>query len=124
MPWQRVNDTYPDCNAAAQVGVKGSVFEYWANVLRFRKTHKDIFIYGDYQLIDPENNDVFAYTRTFEDQTAVVAANFRANNVEWSLPNITLQKEKVLISNYGDLVVKDGVVSLRPFEAFACPLAW
>ncbi|KAJ9643411.1 hypothetical protein H2199_004090 [Coniosporium tulheliwenetii] len=122
-PWQRVNDTYPECNAEAQVGVKGSVFEYWANVLRLRKSHKDIFIYGDYQLIDPENNDVFAYTRTFRDQTVVVAANFRANNVEWPLPNINLKKEGVLISNYGDLVVKDGVVSLRPFEAFAYPLA-
>ncbi|KAJ9665532.1 hypothetical protein H2201_004414 [Coniosporium apollinis] len=122
-PWQRVNDTYPECNAEAQVGVKGSVFEYWANVLRLRKSHKDIFIYGDYQLIDPENNDVFAYTRTFRDQTVVVAANFRANNVEWPLPNISLKKEEVLISNYGDLVVKDGVVSLRPFEAFAYPLA-
>ncbi|KAJ9665876.1 hypothetical protein H2201_004000 [Coniosporium apollinis] len=27
--WQRVNDTYPKCNAATQVGVKGGVIQYW-----------------------------------------------------------------------------------------------
>ncbi|KAK9311294.1 glycoside hydrolase superfamily [Lipomyces starkeyi] len=120
-PWQRVNDTYPDCNAASQVGVKDSVFEYWASILRLRESYKDVFVYGDFRLLDAENNDVFAYTRNFENETVLVVANFKSTEVRWSLPNISLQQDQVLISNYGDVVVKDGAVSLHPFEAFACP---
>ncbi|KAK9326847.1 glycoside hydrolase superfamily [Lipomyces starkeyi] len=120
-PWQRVNDTYPDCNAASQVDVKDSVFEYWASILRLRESYKDVFVYGDFRLLDAENNDVFAYTRNFENETVLVVANFKSTEVRWSLPNISLQQDQVLISNYGDVVVKDGAVSLHPFEAFACP---
>lgn len=96
----------------------GSVFEYWASILRLRKTHKDIFIYGNFALLDDANDDVFAYTRTFEGRSMIVVTNFRKTAVKWSLPRVQLQTQ-CLVSNYGDIAVEDGVVSLRPFEAFA-----
>jgi hypothetical protein len=88
-----------------------------------RKTYKDVFIYGNFELLDADHNDVFAYTRTFGNQKVIVVANFRKEPVTWSLPkNIKLQKgkEKILISNYSDIDVEDGLVSLRPFEAYVC----
>ena len=101
--------------------MKDSVFEYWASILRLRKTQKDIFIYGNFELLDAENDDVFAYARSFEKQTVIVVANFRKTPVDWALPkNTQLQVENVLISNYPAIDVKEGLVSLRPFEAFAC----
>jgi len=119
-PWQRENESYTSINAAAQVGVSNSVFEYWAAILRLRKKHKDIFIYGSFQMLDMEHNDVFAYTRTFEKETVVVIANFREENVQWKLPQgMKLVKEGVLVSSYGGVMEMEGVLSLRPFEAFA-----
>ncbi|PVH86004.1 glycoside hydrolase family 13 protein [Cadophora sp. DSE1049] len=119
-PWQRENESYTSINAASQVGVSNSVFEYWAAILRLRKKHKDIFIYGSFQMLDMENDDVFAYTRTFEKETVLVVVNFRAKNVQWKLPKgVELVKEGVLVSSYGGVMEMEGVLSLRPFEAFA-----
>lgn len=71
-------------------------------------------------MLDMEHNDVFAYTRTFEKETVVVIANFRPENVQWKLPEgMKLVKEGVLVSSYGGVMEMGGVLSLRPFEAFA-----
>jgi glycosidase len=119
--WQKENESYTTINAATQVGVKDSVFEYWASILGLRKEYKDVFIYGDFALVDAENKDVFAYVRTFGEQKVVVVCNFRKEKVEWKLPaDLELSKEKILTSNYFGVEVGGGVVELRPFEAFAC----
>lgn len=104
------------------MGVKDSVFEYWASILRLRKTHKEVFIYGNFELLDAAHSDVFAYSRTFEDRKVIVVTNFRQKDVTWSLPKgIKLQKESILVSNYSDMSLSEnGSVALRPFEAFAC----
>jgi glycosidase len=100
--------------------VKDSVFEYWASILRLRKAHKDVFIYGDFELLDADHIDVFTYTRTFENQKVIVVTNFRKTPISWSLPkDIAFHKGKILISNYSDTNIKEGLVFLRPFEAFA-----
>ncbi|KAH8590773.1 glycoside hydrolase superfamily [Bisporella sp. PMI_857] len=103
-PWQKVNESYETINAESQVGVDGSVFEYWASILRLRKSHKDIFIYGNFALVDADHGDVFAYLRTYEKQRVIVVANFRKTVVSWTLPDgISLEKDGILISNYGGL---------------------
>ncbi|KAH7383712.1 glycoside hydrolase superfamily [Cadophora sp. MPI-SDFR-AT-0126] len=119
-PWQRENESYTSINASSQVGASNSVFEYWAAILRLRKQHKDIFIYGSFQMLDMEHDDVFAYSRAFDNKTVVIVANFRAENVQWKLPKgVELSKEGVLVSSYGGVMEMEGELSLRPFEAFA-----
>jgi len=121
LPWQKENESYTFINAAAQVGVEDSVFEYWASILRLRKSHKDIFIYGNFEMVDLEHNDVLAYTRAFEGQKVVVVANFRKEKMTWQLPkDVHFKSGGLLVSNYGQPTVKDRTVELRPFEAFAC----
>ena len=123
-PWQKENESYLTINAKAQVGIKDSVFEYWASVLQLRKSHKDVFIYGDFKLLDVVNSDVFAYLRTFGEEQVIVVANFRKDTVVWTVPNeILLKEDSVLISNYGGLDAKSSTLSLRPFEAFACTIS-
>jgi glycosidase len=121
-PWFRVNDTYTECNAAAQVGVFGSPFEHWSAILRLRKEMADVFVYGDFEMVDAEHEHVFAYTRSYHGESVLVVCNFRERSMEWKLPlglSIT-RGESSLISTYGDLTLDAGTVSLRPFEAFAC----
>lgn len=122
-PWFRVNDSYQDCNALSQVGVAGSPFEYWAEILRLRKQKPDIFAYGDFQLVDAQNDDIFAYIRSNEDDAVLVVCNFRAKMVEWSVPKsiFPLSARHVLASVFGDVQFgADNTVLLRPFEAFVC----
>lgn len=120
-PWQKENESYVDINAESQVGVHSSVFEYWASILQLRKAHKDIFIYGNFEIVDVKHDDVFAYTRAFGNEKVLVVANFREYSVTWLLPKgIKLLMEKLLTSSYGGINLMDGEVSLKPFEAFAC----
>lgn len=119
-PWQTENPSYATINAASQVGVHGSVFEYWAAVLRLRKNHKDTFIYGNFEIVDEGNDDIFAYTRSFGEEKVLVVANFRKEEVGWEVPSeVDVQADQVLISNYDGLKVKGTKLDLRPFESFA-----
>ncbi|KAK5020648.1 hypothetical protein LTR60_000332 [Cryomyces antarcticus] len=120
-PWMHVNNNYPTCNAAAQVGDPTSVFEHWAHILRLRKDHRDVLVYGNFSLVDAQNEDVFAYTRRFGEQTILVVANFREGEARWTMPErVDVKEELLLVSNYPDLRVEGREIVLRPFEAFAC----
>ncbi|KAK7408486.1 hypothetical protein QQX98_009353 [Neonectria punicea] len=120
-PWIRVNDDYTTCNAAAQVAVPGSVFEHWRSVLALRKELRDIFVYGDFELVDDNNDDVFAYSRSNGGRKAVVVCNFRETEVLWAVPASTnLRASKVLLSSYPNVDLAQEELVLRPFEAFVC----
>lgn len=119
-PWQRENESYTTINAESQVGVPGSVFSYWVAILALRKEHKDIFIYGNFEMVDAENEYVFAYTRAYGRKKVIVVVNFTSENHNWKLPdNVRWKREDLLVSVYGGVMEMDNVVSLRPFEAFA-----
>jgi oligo-1,6-glucosidase len=78
-----------------------------------------IVVYGDYQLILPEDESIFAYTRSYENEKLLVVTNFSRETVPFSLPNdISLTSPELIISNY--FVDQEEVVTsfdLRPFEA-------
>jgi glycosidase len=118
-PWMRVNDNYPEINAASQVDDPSSVFRCYRTVFDARKAHKDIFVYGDFELIDEDNDKVFAYKRTAENgDSALVVCNFAAEPVEWKMPS---KAREVLISPAGK-TVKDfqaQVIQLAPCESLA-----
>lgn len=117
-PWFRVNDTHDICNAASQVGVADSPFEYWRSILALRKQMLDIFVYGEFKMVDAEHEDVFAYTRIFKGHTVLVACNFRQHDVDWKL-STDMKLDELLVSNYAGAEIDGGIVSMRAFEAFA-----
>ena len=82
----------------------------------------DVFVYGDFEMVDAEHEDVFAYTRSYNGESVLVVCNFRERPVEWKLPSglHSAKKEQLLISTYGDLLLDGDNMFLRPFEAFAC----
>lgn len=117
IPWMSVNPNYPHINAESQVSDPASVYNYWRSVLSLRKQYLDIFVYGDFELVDRDNENLFAYTRQFEDQKALVVCNFTDRRVEWdSVENLVGGEVKqVLLDNYGAGEKFKG--ELRPYEA-------
>ena len=64
---------------------------------------------------------MFAYLRTFEKETVIVVCNFKKESVKWKLPDgLELKDGGELVRNYeeGEVVVNEGKVELRPFEAW------
>jgi glycosidase len=101
-PWMRVNPNTKRINAAAQINDPASPFSYWRSVLAARKENREAVIYGDFEMLDVENERVLAYTRRAEDgSTILVVCNFSDEDVTWvskrSLGSIT----KVVLTNSG-----------------------
>lgn len=102
-PWMRVNDNYKAINAASQTSNPRSVYHTWRQVLEKRKALKDIFVYGDFALVDGNsggNERIFAYKRTVEDgsgRSALVVCNFSREEVTWVAPG-EMQPKEVLLS--------------------------
>ena len=62
-PWIDVNPNYTEINAAAQTDDETSVFAYYQELIRLRHT-LPVMADGRYELLAPDNDQVFAYMRT------------------------------------------------------------
>jgi oligo-1,6-glucosidase len=70
-----------------------SVWQFWQRGLLDRKEHKEVFVYGDYQEISPEDPSIFAYGRTSETgERWVVLLNFSGKKQEYRLPEALLME--------------------------------
>lgn len=114
-PWFAVNPNYTQINAASQVGAAGSVYEYYRELIRLRHT-MDVIVYGRFDLLLPDSDEVFAYTRTLGEEKLLVLCNFTGGDVKAELPEELKRAEKTyIIGNYGDRPADAG--RLRPYEA-------
>ena len=70
-----------------------------------------MIVHGDFTLLMPEDEQVFAYTRCYEGKTLLVACNFSCE--EAALDEAASTRGEMLVANYdepGDRAV------LRPWE--------
>jgi oligo-1,6-glucosidase len=112
-PWMRVNDDYPVCNAKQQQGDKNSVLAYWKRLLILRKQYAELFVYGDFDLINKEDEKLFCFTKTWKGEKAFVALNFSGQELEFALPSeIRSDTTKILV----DTVIDGKEGSLLPYE--------
>lgn len=117
-PWIKVNPNYTKINVAKQIGDKDSILNYYRRLIKLRKEN-EIIIYGDFELILPDDKNIFSYTRKLNDEMLLVICNFTSNNAEFSLPdNINYVDKNLLISNY-DVANDDNIENfeLRPYES-------
>ena len=125
-PWMRVNEDYKTVNAAAQVQNPRpspgtlSVHAFWKRGLSCRKENKDVFVYGDFELLDPEHTSVIAYKRWSEKSAFVTILNFSGEKLTWTGLG-DLKVKKWVAGNYDETKIGDkvgsGTLELRPWEA-------
>ena len=111
-PWIAVNPNYKKINVADQLKREDSVFHYYQNLIRLRKEN-EIIVYGNYELLLPEDENIFAYTRTLDNQKLLVVCNFSKSEQKFDFSGY--ENAKVLISNYNRDAREDGI--LKPYEA-------
>ncbi|KAF2712799.1 glycoside hydrolase family 13 protein [Pleomassaria siparia CBS 279.74] len=75
-PWMRMHDLYKEINAEAQEKDADSVLSFYKRILSLRKEHKDVFVYGTFELLDPENISTFVFRKHYQGKTALVTLNF------------------------------------------------
>ena len=100
-PWIKVNSNYPKVNAKQEVSDPDSVFSYYKKLIRLRHEN-EIIVYGDYELLAPEDEALFIYTRMLGTQRLMVLCNFTEKEV--SIPQEVMEQiptdAKLLIGNY------------------------
>ncbi len=98
-PWIEVNKNYKEVNALKDINSKDSIFNYYKNIIKYRKENYNII----------ESNAIFkteGKILTMEKNNFILFANFTNENINIKSEN------KVLFKNYED-IQKD---ILRPFE--------
>ena len=111
-PWIAVNPNYKKINVADQLKREDSVFHYYQKLIRLRKEN-EIIVYGNYELLLPDDENIFAYIRTLDNQKLLVVCNFSKSEQKFDFSGY--ENAKVLISNYNRDAREDGI--LKPYEA-------
>lgn len=117
-PWIQVNHNYHEINVAVDQRRPNSIYKYYKKLIALRKKYK-VIVYGEYQLILPDHEEIYAYTRTLEDDQLVVILNFTDREPIFQMPkDIPLKGIDLLISNYAPRESDDlNHLQLRPYEA-------
>jgi oligo-1,6-glucosidase len=84
-PWLAVNDNYVHINAAAQRADPESVFHHMRGLIALRRAHPAL-VHGAFTDLDPSHEQVFAYTRTLDEEQFVVLINFGRTPIDYELP--------------------------------------
>lgn len=115
-PWIMVNPNYKTIHASEQVTRPDSVFSYYKELIRLRRNH-EIIVYGSYELLLPEDEDLYVYTRTLNEEKLLVICNFSAHNRSIVLPDgWEPQKLERWIGNYSGAIIEEEL-NIRPYEA-------
>ncbi len=109
-PWFAVNPNYKEINVRAALEDKNSVFYFYQKLIALRK-HYVVFRDGEFTLLDPENREVFAYTRRTAGERLLVVCNFTSREQPFDLPG-EFEGAQTLIGNY-----EGPADRLRPYEA-------
>lgn len=117
-PWINVNPNYETINAEAVLKDEESIFYYYKKLIELRKQN-EVVVYGTYDLLMEEDEQIFAFTRTHGDDQLLVICNFSDQNPVFKLPeSVRYSSKELLISNLNvDETESIDELTLQPYEA-------
>jgi len=115
--WIMVNPNHREINAAEQVRRGDSVFAYYQTLIRLRK-EMDIITKGNFELLLPDDPDLFVYTRQHGQESLLVICNFSRCEKTFSPPE-SFNGAKLLLSNEEVPETINGITSMGPFATAA-----
>lgn len=127
-PWMEVHPDYAEWNAQKLMQDKNSIFHWWKDLLKLRRTEAGVFVYGGFEMLDldksadgkqeTEEDRIIAYVRIGEVEDAkkekedkqgemkmkirkaLVITSFSDTEVDWRVPEQVVD----LVKN-GDMVM-------------------
>ena len=115
-PWFHVNPNYTEINVKQQLNDKFSILSYSKALIQLKKSDL-IYTYGKFNMVDAENEHVFAYTRSFKNNTVLIVANLTNEVSELNLPfELDISSVDIKLHNYhlNDI----NLDHIKPYEAF------
>ncbi|WP_164472939.1 glycoside hydrolase family 13 protein [Cohnella candidum] len=116
-PWLQVNPNYTAINAKAALADPDSIYYYYQELIRLRKSH-DIIVYGSFELILADHEQIYAYTRKLGNERLLVLINFTERDASYELEASAFPGQGTrLIGNYETVAEPALSGVLRPYEA-------
>ncbi len=115
-PWLKVNHNYTECNVEIQDKDPDSILNYFRKMIKIRKANP-VLLYGHYHLLDKAHKQVYAYTRTLEDEKFLIILNFSKESLDYRIPGSFRHDEEILINNYKTCEQHKDKVHLQPYQA-------
>ncbi|MCG2008912.1 alpha-glucosidase [Staphylococcus epidermidis] len=115
-PWFHVNPNYTEINVKQQLNDKFSILSYYKALIQLKKSDL-IYTYGKFSMVDAENEQIFAYTRSFKNNTVLIVANLTNEVSELKLPfELDISSVDIKLHNYhlNDI----NLDHIKPYEAF------
>ena len=115
-PWIKLNPSYKKINVASQVEDENSILNYYRKLIKLRREN-EVIVYGTYDLILEDHEQIYAYTRTLGEEKLIVICNFTLEEPIFKIPDfIEYSGIEIILQNYqicgGDLKS----FKLRPYE--------
>ncbi|WP_066057080.1 glycoside hydrolase family 13 protein [Robertmurraya korlensis] len=117
-PWIAVNPNYEEVNVEKAISDPDSIYHYYKKLIQLRKEN-EVIVYGKYDLLLDDHEQIYAYTRTLKKEKLLVILNFSDHRPVFKLPEDMICRDvEVLISNYEQPGEPDvSSIKLRPYEA-------
>jgi alpha-glucosidase len=115
-PWLGMNPNYSNVNVDQQMNDPRSILHFYKKMIEMKKKH-EIFTYGTYDLVLEDHDQIYAYTRTMDNEQAVVISNLSSEPAAIDFDAFPLESSKLLLNNYE--VEEHGpatALTLKPYE--------
>ena len=115
-PWMCLNTDWREVNVKEQDGREGSTLEVWREMIRLRKEFAEECVFGEFELVDEENEKVFAYYRTsrISGRRLLVVLNWCAEKLRWRVPG---EGGRKLLKGVGWLEEDGGELDMEAYAA-------
>ncbi len=117
-PWIKVNPNFTYINAAAQEDLADSPLNYFRRMAKLRSENLTL-IYGAYELLLPEDENLYVFSRSLDDEKLLVVLNFSCEEQNLHVGDV----KEIMINNYNDLMLSDGYLTLQGWQAVILKLA-
>jgi len=113
-PWLPVHPDFTEVNAEAARADPGSVFHHYRRLIDLRHDER-VVSHGDFTLLLPDHEHVYAFTRRLDDVELLVLGNFSGSAVAVDLPGWS--GCEVVLGNLPETEVPGRDLVLAPWEA-------
>lgn len=116
-PWIGMNPNYTEINVEKQKLDVDSIYHFYKKMIELKKS-APLLTYGTFDLIDEENKQVFAYTRSFGDKKMAIIVNLSLEEATFQNRLVELESNNLLLANY-PVQAHEATTSiiLKPYEA-------
>lgn len=115
VPWLKVNENYKFINVEDQIKDKNSIYNFYKKLINLRKNSRTL-IYGKFNLILKNIEDVFVYSRILENEEYLIISNLSDKIKKIKIKGYDNKEKELILKNYRECDHFLGRMILKPYE--------